>query len=143
MLSDVSSIRASTYRILRKASQFPSDLSTMLYMHLDIFVIRFKKKKNFIYGSSSPSREGGSGRVSLPLAVRERQICQAGMKNSNNITAFNSVELVHSCYLIRIFRQLLTDLAGLTAKRSFFSNIYHFCLYAYLPFLTDEIKILF
>ncbi|KAM3719451.1 Rapamycin-insensitive companion of mTOR [Dirofilaria immitis] len=40
VLSEVSSIRAVTYRILRKASQLPDDLSVLLNMHMDSFAIR-------------------------------------------------------------------------------------------------------
>ncbi|VDK81266.1 unnamed protein product [Litomosoides sigmodontis] len=40
VLSEVSSVRAITYRILRKASQLPDDLSVLLNMHMDSFVIR-------------------------------------------------------------------------------------------------------
>uniref|UniRef100_A0A915PW46 Rapamycin-insensitive companion of mTOR N-terminal domain-containing protein n=1 Tax=Setaria digitata TaxID=48799 RepID=A0A915PW46_9BILA len=40
VLLDVSSIRAITYRILRKASQIHDDLSLLLQIHMDIFAIR-------------------------------------------------------------------------------------------------------
>ncbi|VDN04636.1 unnamed protein product [Thelazia callipaeda] len=40
LLSDRSSIRTLTYRILRKASRSVDDLSILIHMHVDIFVIR-------------------------------------------------------------------------------------------------------
>ncbi|EJD75851.1 hypothetical protein LOAG_17065 [Loa loa] len=40
VLSEASSVRAVTYRILRKASQLPDDLSVLLNMHMDCFIIR-------------------------------------------------------------------------------------------------------
>ncbi|CAG9534709.1 unnamed protein product [Cercopithifilaria johnstoni] len=40
MLSEVSSVRAITYRILRKASRLPDDLSALLNIHMDSFVLR-------------------------------------------------------------------------------------------------------
>uniref|UniRef100_A0A0R3RKS7 RICTOR_N domain-containing protein n=1 Tax=Elaeophora elaphi TaxID=1147741 RepID=A0A0R3RKS7_9BILA len=40
VLSEASSVRAITYRTLRKASQLPDDLSVLLNIHMDNFVIR-------------------------------------------------------------------------------------------------------
>lgn len=55
-----------------------------------------------------------------PFADQWRQICQVGMKNSDNKKAFNNAKMVHAYYLTKIFHPTLINLAPWLQKKTSF-----------------------